>query len=65
MIDALPAQVCVVDAQGNIYVFGFTIGGNTARVPVVLRFEARGAPDSRWALGGWHESALRTSEEAA
>jgi len=41
-----------VDAQGNIYVFGFTIAANTARVPVVLRFEARGAPDSRWALGG-------------
>ncbi len=41
-----------VDAQGNIYVFGYTISANSARTPVLLRFEARGAPDSRWAAGG-------------
>lgn len=41
-----------VDAQGNIYVFGYTVPGNGARIPVLLRFEARGAPDARWAAGG-------------
>lgn len=41
-----------VDALGNILVVGHVLPGNTMRMPVLLRFDARGAADTRWATGG-------------
>ena len=41
-----------VDAQGHIVVVGHVLPGNTMRMPVLLRFDARGQADARWATGG-------------
>lgn len=41
-----------VDTQGGVIVIGFNLNASRTRVPVLMRFDARGAPDRRWGPGG-------------